>query len=131
MSLETADRVFSFPLGTSKTEGKVVRYNASSLIAYMVATGDFHEPTSRLPFTDLQLQELDNIAKARGWEHLSSVAEAKRERASEYAERRELLNMTEGVERCLGEVVSCMLEIVDATEAAALDVVDPLPLVAK
>lgn len=40
-----------------------VRYNAKSLVEYMLSTGDTTEPTTRLAFTDEQLSALDTLVK--------------------------------------------------------------------
>ena len=39
----------------------VISYNVETLVEYMLATGDFVEPTTRLPFSDEQLEEIDTL----------------------------------------------------------------------
>lgn len=161
ISLEPlGSHVFCFTCSTASGEGPVVRYNAVTLAAYMVATGDFTEPTTRAPLTEAQLKELDGIAqavnrpgskqcqKARNLnpapQFMKDLPEsctespgtcdrvwcawvAHREgRASSYAEAKSRRDLLEGLERCLGEVLCEMLEVVD--EATDGDVV---PLVSK
>lgn len=39
----------------------IISYNVETLVEYMLATGDFVEPTTRLPFSDEQLEEIDTL----------------------------------------------------------------------
>jgi hypothetical protein len=47
----------------TRPNGLVVRYDAVTLAEYMVATGDFCEPESRIPFTNAELQQLELAVK--------------------------------------------------------------------
>lgn len=42
-----------------RTNGTVVAYNVDSLVQYILATGDFSEPQTRLPFSDGDLKRID------------------------------------------------------------------------
>ena len=55
-----------------------VTFNIESLVSYMVSTGDFSDPISRLPFSDADLERLDAEAAQAGL-HLRSVVAAKRD----------------------------------------------------
>ena len=59
-------------------------YNADTLVNYMLVTGDFAEPETRLAFGDNELQRLDQICKHAGLQ-LASVYEAK-QNYQQYAE---------------------------------------------
>lgn len=43
----------------TRTNGSVVMYNVESLVQYLLATGDFSEPETRIPFSDEDLRRLD------------------------------------------------------------------------
>mmetsp|Transcript_31031 Transcript_31031/g.36552 ORF Transcript_31031/g.36552 Transcript_31031/m.36552 type:complete len:297 (-) Transcript_31031:307-1197(-) len=126
ITLESLDRnskdVFAFSIGSTQ---RTVYYNVDSLVNYMVSTGDFNEPTSRLPLTEKQLEQLDNLAMDMDCE-LPSVVEARQSRGSEYRAYREQRDLIEGIERCLGEVVASMLDIVSEADSS-----DPVDLVSK
>jgi len=113
MLVELGDHVFSYrrPNGTS------ICYNADTLVDYILATGDFLEPESRIPFADADLRELDDIVKRAGINR-PSVHEAKRgDDAQKFREQRIARDALVGVERLAGEVVA---EIMSVIEAVAL-----------
>ena len=87
-----------------RANGAVVAYNVESLVDYMLATGQFCEPETRLEFNDTQLEELDRLAKTAGLDK-PSVLYARHNTdifAESYFKRDALL----GLERCLGEIVN-------------------------
>jgi hypothetical protein len=51
---------------TSKGRGTEVVYNVDTLCYYLLHTGDFCEPTTRLPFTLAQVVELEELAGRAG-----------------------------------------------------------------
>ena len=89
-------------------------YNAGSLVDYILKTGDFTEPETRLEFSDAELRALDAVAAEAGLGK-PSVLEAK-QHPETYAERRTRRDAVVGVERCAGEVVSEMLAVVEQCE---------------
>jgi hypothetical protein len=60
----------------------VVVYDVESLVDYMLATGSFMEPETRLPLSDADLKHLDALARAAGlrkpsvWEARHSARQA-------------------------------------------------------
>lgn len=108
--------------------GSVVRYDAPGLAAYLVASGDFIEPTTRQALSDEQLLTLDALAVPFG---APSAFAAKRDRQAHYAAAKEQRDLVEGLERCLGEVVVEMVDQVDQTVGSPADEADPLPLVER
>ncbi|GMF27958.1 unnamed protein product [Phytophthora fragariaefolia] len=43
----------------TRTNGSVVVYNVETLVQYILATGDFSEPETRIPFSDEDLRRID------------------------------------------------------------------------
>uniref|UniRef100_A0A7S2FDU5 Uncharacterized protein n=1 Tax=Florenciella parvula TaxID=236787 RepID=A0A7S2FDU5_9STRA len=95
-------------------EEGVVRYNLETLVSYILATGDFLESTTRLPFTEDQLREMDEAVEAAGME-LGSVVAAYR--SDVYKLRKTDRSMVEGLENCVGGVVGEILGVVDQRSA--------------
>jgi cellobiose phosphorylase len=44
----------------TRTNGSVVVYNVETLVQYILATGDFSEPETRIPFSDEDLRRIDS-----------------------------------------------------------------------
>eukprot|EP00604_Paraphysomonas_vestita_P000853 CAMPEP_0174818174 /NCGR_PEP_ID=MMETSP1107-20130205/805_1 /TAXON_ID=36770 /ORGANISM="Paraphysomonas vestita, Strain GFlagA" /LENGTH=261 /DNA_ID=CAMNT_0016029671 /DNA_START=520 /DNA_END=1305 /DNA_ORIENTATION=+ len=81
----------------------------------MLATGDFTDPASRLPFSDEDLQMIDAIAlKAKLSKQ--SVVNAKKNNIQLYADKKFKRDALQGLERCAGEVVSEMLALVEDSD---------------
>jgi len=95
-------------------EEGVVRYNLETLVSYILATGDFLESTTRLPFTEEQLRDMDAQVEAAGLA-LESVVEAYR--SDVYEARKTERSMVEGLENCVGGVVGEILAVVDQRSA--------------
>jgi hypothetical protein len=53
-------------VSTRKGRGTEVLYNVDTLCHYLLHTGDFCEPTTRLPFTLAQVVELEELAGRAG-----------------------------------------------------------------
>lgn len=116
---EVLDPILLTELGPHKYKfvrpnGTAVLYNAGSLVDYILKTGDFTEPETRLEFSDAELRALDAVAAEAGLGK-PSVLEAK-QHPETYAERRTRRDAVVGVERCAGEVVSEMLAVVEQCE---------------
>jgi hypothetical protein len=45
----------------SRPNGTVVRFNIGSLVDYLLSSGDFTDPETRIPFLDEHLKEIDTI----------------------------------------------------------------------
>lgn len=135
----TFDPIMRCPLGKHVYEfvrpnGSCSRFNVESLVDYLIASGDFVDPESRLPFSDDDLRNIDKSAEKAGLKK-KSVFAAKNspENIARYADltfRRDALLGLERYEyvkfrvyliliihltvrRCAGEVVTEMLYIVE------------------
>jgi hypothetical protein len=86
-------------------------FRASSLIDYLLATGHFHDPETRIPFTTEQLIELDLLGEKLGKD---SVVIARDWVTHE--EENEDADAFSGVERLAGEHVYEMLQVIEATK---------------
>lgn len=80
----------------------------------MLSTGEFSDPETRLPFSDKDLEEIDNLAKKLRLKK-GSVLEAKGDprRYEESKFRRDALL---GLERCAGNVISDILKTIETYE---------------
>jgi hypothetical protein len=97
-----------FPVGVS------VRFNVETLIDYMLATGDFADPETRVQFADAQLTDIDRTAQKYGLRK-SSVFESKY-RPGAFADLKFRRDALCGLERCAGEVVTDMLNIIETCD---------------
>ncbi|ETW08604.1 hypothetical protein H310_01148 [Aphanomyces invadans] len=131
--LNTLDPIMLTELGPHtfhfvRPNGMVVVYNVDTLVQYILATGSFAEPETRIPFSDEVLKQLDSAATAAGFKFASVVAaqQQKGKFEQEKIKRDGLL----GLERCTGEVVTEMLHIIeddDAEEGEMRLVMDVFP----
>ena len=81
----------------SRPNGGVVAFNSDTLADFMLTSGDFHDPETRIPFTEEQLREIDAIcAKSlkKGAKQRRSLVDAMRNPQvyAEVRERRDALN---------------------------------------
>eukprot|EP01038_Epipyxis_sp_PR26KG_P004195 gene4195-5966_t len=97
-----------------RPNGTVVRFNISSLVDYLLASGDFSDPETRIPFSDEDLKEMDNIAKKAGL-NKASVLEAKNN-VNGYSDSKFRRDALLGLERCAGEVITDILQIVETAD---------------
>jgi len=88
-------------------------FRAESLIDYMLSTQHFHDPETRIEFTNEQLQELDVIGAQLG---KPSVYEAKIDGAWMRKKLEDDMDAFTGVERCCGEHVYRMVRIIERTK---------------
>lgn len=104
----TATFDFKRPNGT-----KVV-YHLTSLIDYFLATGDFSEPETRIEFSDSDLKKIDQMAE-KAQLNKPSVLAAKKDptRFDEANFKRDAMN---GLERCAGELVADMLNVIESND---------------
>uniref|UniRef100_M4C1R9 Uncharacterized protein n=1 Tax=Hyaloperonospora arabidopsidis (strain Emoy2) TaxID=559515 RepID=M4C1R9_HYAAE len=98
----------------TRTNGSVVVYNVESLVQYILATGDFSEPETRVPFSDEDLRRIDVEASKAKIEERSVVA-AKKHR-HKFEEQKVKRDGVLGLERCASEYVNKMLEIVESDD---------------
>ena len=78
-SEKTFDPIMRCPLGKHVYEfvrpnGTCSRFNVDSLVDYLIATGDFTDPESRLPFSDDDLRMIDTSAEKAGLKKKSVYA---------------------------------------------------------
>ncbi|KAM3573596.1 hypothetical protein VYU27_004442 [Nannochloropsis oceanica] len=100
-----------------RPNGSTVSYRVASLIDYLLATGKFEEPETRLPFTDTDLETLDRLGREGGLDR-RSVWRAKHYDGEKYTEMRFRRDALMGLERFAGELVTEMLQLVEEEEDA-------------
>ena len=67
IKLNTIDPIMLIPIGKKKTfkfvrpNGTKVQFLLDSLVDYLVTSGDFSDPETRIPFTDADLTEIDKL----------------------------------------------------------------------
>lgn len=65
--LNKTDPIMLTPIGKKKTfkfirpNGTIIQYQVEPLIDYLLSSGDFIEPESRIPFNDEHLTEIDSL----------------------------------------------------------------------
>ena len=97
--------VFTFKRGNSFTT-----VDAATLIDYILATGDYTDPESRIPFDDISLRRLDQIGQRLG---KPSVMKARPDLEAKFDERKFMRDALCGLERVCGEGVAHMFELVE------------------
>jgi hypothetical protein len=69
--LNTIDPIMLIPIGNKKCfkfvrpNGTVIRFNIESLVDYLLSSGDFSDPETRIQFTEADLREIDAIVSYR------------------------------------------------------------------
>lgn len=117
--LNKLDPIMLTPIGKknlfyfTRPNGTKVRFNVDSLVDYLLVSGDFTDPETRLPFSDSDLKEIDRIAKISG-SNKSSVFDAKHN-TTLYNDSKFRRDALLGLERCAGEVVTDILELIENT----------------
>lgn len=115
--LNTLDPIMLVPIGKKKTfkflrpNGFTIQFNVDSLIDFMISSGDFSDPETRLPFSDEQLKDIDSIAKEIGLDK-PSVYDAKNN-VQFYSDAKFRRDALLGLERCAGEVIADILELIE------------------
>jgi len=98
-----------------RPNGSKVIYRVSSLIDYMIYTGNFHEPETAIEFSQEDLRELDRLAhKAKMGKRSVCLAKAQPE---QYVPRRFSESALVGLERCCGELVGEVPDIIEKSES--------------
>ncbi|ETI50827.1 hypothetical protein F441_05705 [Phytophthora nicotianae CJ01A1] len=119
MVINTLDPIMLTELGPhtfefTRRNGSVVVYNVESLVQYILATGDFSEPETRIPFSDEDLRRIDvEASKAKIKEN--SVVDAKKNK-HKFEEQKIKRDGILGLERCASDYVNKMLEIVESDD---------------
>lgn len=94
--------------------GSAVVFNVNTLVDYLLTTGDFNDPETRIPFSEKDLREIDDIVRKAGMKK-PSVVEAKRSPQA-YADSKFRRDALLGLERCAGEVVTDILNIIETCD---------------
>ena len=95
-------------------------FRASSLIDYMLATGHFHDPETRIPFTEEQLIELDVLGEKLGKPSVFLM----KEQGNSYRPGDDPEDAFSAVEHCCGEAITDMIRIIETTRKSALQVAE-------
>ena len=97
-----------------RPNGTIALFNIDSLVDYMLSTGDFCDPETRIPFDNSVLQAIDAHGKKQGLKKPSVLARCRDPQAyNDMMFRRDALL---GLERTAGEVVSDILDIIENAE---------------
>jgi hypothetical protein len=69
--LNKVDPIMFEPIGANpfkffRPNGTCIQFNADSLADYMLSTGDFSDPETRIPFSDSDLKSIDLLVKMSG-----------------------------------------------------------------
>lgn len=104
---QNPQNVFYFKRSPQST----TRLDANALIDYALATGDFCDPESRIPFDDASLGRLDQIGCRLG---KPSLVKAKKDLTAAYADRQFKRDALCGLERVCGLFVSEMFDCVES-----------------
>ncbi len=102
-----------------RPNGTEVSFNIESLVDYILTTGNFADPVSRLNFTDQNLKDMDQLIIKLGLKK-PSVYNAKYQNIQQYTDQNFHRDAVLGLERCAGEVITTILyciENYDAEEA--------------
>eukprot|EP00607_Mallomonas_marina_P001055 CAMPEP_0182427608 /NCGR_PEP_ID=MMETSP1167-20130531/18911_1 /TAXON_ID=2988 /ORGANISM="Mallomonas Sp, Strain CCMP3275" /LENGTH=202 /DNA_ID=CAMNT_0024609965 /DNA_START=337 /DNA_END=945 /DNA_ORIENTATION=+ len=134
--INTVDPIMLGPLTKNvfklvRANGTCVMFNVESLIDYFLATGDFTDPETRLPFSDTDLKTIDHLAMKAGLKK-ASVYTAKKN-PQNFTELKFHRDALQGLERLAGEVVADMfliLESYDPDEAEMRLVMREFPMFA-
>ena len=97
----------------TRPNGLQVEYAVESLADYLLCSGHFVEPETRLPFTDEDLARLDGQIKLNKLEK-PSVLEAKNVRDWESVHFRD--TALQGLDRVIGEIMTRLLALIEAPE---------------
>lgn len=114
--MNTIDPIMLAPIGKkhfdhNRPNGTICRFNVETLVDYLLVSGDFLDPETRIPFSNSDLMAIDVRTNELGLKK-PSVLEAKLDlkRFEDAKFRRDAM---QGLERCAGEVVAEILEIVE------------------
>lgn len=103
-----------------RPNGTRVQFAIDSLVDYLLASGDFCDPETRIPFSDDDLTALDQLAEELKLGKPSVLAA--RHDQTKYNDLRFRRDALLGLERCAGEVITDMLELVEDPDADIEDV---------
>lgn len=118
--VNTVDPIMFAPLGKhtfrfTRPNGSCVVFNVDSLIDYLLSTGDFSDPETRIAFTDVDLKIIDSIAISAGIKR-NSVYAAKHNGNKVFEQTKFMRDALQSVERCAGELIADMLNIIETCD---------------
>ncbi len=78
-TLNDIDPIMFEPIGNhayrhTRPNGTAVLFNVETLIDYMLSTGDFTDPETRVPFSDMDLSNIDAFAVQKNIKKRSVLA---------------------------------------------------------
>lgn len=97
-----------------RPNGTAVRFALDTLIDYLVSSGEFYDPETRIPFSDEDLSQIDQLAQNASLDK-PSVLTAKND-TQFYNDARFHRDAIQGLERCAGEVIGDILNIVETCD---------------
>jgi len=119
--LNTYDPIMLSPIGKKaptfkfvRPNGTAVRFVLESLIDYLISSGEFYDPETRIPFSDEDLKQIDLLARNAHLEK-PSVWIAKNN-TQFYTDARFHRDAIQGLERCAGEVVADILNVIETND---------------
>lgn len=95
----------------TRQNGSQQAYNVDSLVDYILASGSFSEPVSRIAFSDEELRSLDQCVINAGLTK-ESVVDAKKN-VEKYAALKHARDLSFGIDRMVGDVVAKMMNIIE------------------
>ncbi len=95
--------------------GSTQAYNLESLVDYILSTGTFLEPVSRIAFSHDELVRLDESAARAGLVR-ASLVEAKKDIAT-YVSQKQAQNLSFGIDRMVGDIVVKMMAVVESPDS--------------
>jgi hypothetical protein len=117
-TLNKYDPIMLSPIGKKvptfkfvRPNGTAVRFVLDSLVDYLVSSGDFYDPETRIPFSDEDLKQIDLLVRNARLDK-PSVWIAKNN-TQIYRDARFQRDAMQALERCAGEVVADMLNVVE------------------
>lgn len=97
-----------------RPNGGVVAFNVDSLADFMLSTGDFHDPETRIPFSDAELMEIDAVIVKSKFSKASVLAA--KQNPQTYADAKFRRDAIQGLERCAGECIADILDIIETSD---------------
>jgi len=95
----------------TRQNGTQQAYNVESLVDYILASGIFSEPVSRIAFSDEELKSLDQCATSAGLKR-ESVFDAKKN-IDKYTAMKQAQDLSFGIDRMVGDIVAKMMNIIE------------------
>lgn len=95
--------------------GSTQAYNVISLVDYVLSTGMFLEPVSRISFSDDELVRLDESVRRAGLVR-GSLVEARKDTTT-YVSQKQAQNLSLGIDRMVGDIVVKMMAVVESPDS--------------